>query len=422
MPALRIDPEQRFTCSQCGRCCRRPWEIVVTASEVETFRKRGAERLYRERADGPEGTSADPFEPIPGTRGFHRIRKRDDGACGFLSPRNRCRLHEELGASRKPLTCRMFPYRFHPVNDEVRVTTSFCCPTTIKNEGESVAAPAGLREIQSLRAEWFAVYPEKPCGTVYVPGRRLDAASLATLREVLRAMLDRVEPDGVRDLRKNVARMARSLEDLARYRVLRLEDDAFAEYLALTTRHAARSDKPVAAVAPTLVGRLLQRGFLFVVAATRLQVENKSFSGLRLGLRLKLFRLLAHFHGVAPGVSGIDLGARRRVSVDVNAPGLQPIAYHFLRSSIEGLGTGKRPVLEELAIAVSYLNAASALAAMKADQTGSSVDAAVFSEALMEAVDLTHADDRGFLGRVLGTFAAGADALNAFAQPPAAAR
>lgn len=386
---------------------------MVTPSEAESYRKRAAQRWYRERANGEEGSERDPFELISGTRGFHRIRKRDDGACGFLSPENRCRIHEELGGSRKPLTCRMFPYRFHPVDDALVVTTSFCCPTTIANVGASL--PSQINDIKALSAEWFAVYPERAAHARYVAGRTIDGATLATLRKILRQMLDRGGVDGRRNLRENVLRMAHTLEDLARYRVVRLEDRAFSEYLSLTGRHAAGTEKPVAQRRPSLMGRLLQRGFLFVVVATRLQVENKSFSGLRLGLRLRLLRLLAHFHGLLPGVTGIDLRAARRTRVDVDAPELQEVAYHYLRSSIEGLGTGRRPVLEELAVSVSYLNAACDLAAMKAAETGQPVSSAVFSEALMEAVDLTHADDRGGLGRILGTLAAGPEALYAFA-------
>lgn len=386
---------------------------MITPSEVESYRKRRAQQWYRERADGAEGSERDPFELIPGTRGFHRIKKRDDGACGFLSPQNRCRLHEELGGLRKPLTCRMFPYRFHPAEAGVLVTTSFCCPTTIANTGEPV--PAQIKDINALRAEWFAVYPEKPKAARYMPRRTLDASSLRTLREILRQMLDRADADGKRSLRANALRMARMLEDLSRYRVLRLADDAFAEYLSLTGRYAATTDKPVEPRRPSAVGRLLRRGFLFVVAATRLQVENKSASGLRLALRLRLLRLVGHFHGLLPGVSGIDLRAARRIRVDVDVPELQPIAYHYLRSSIEGLGTGRKPVLEELAIAFSYLNAACDLAAMKSAETGQPVDAALFSEALMEAVDLTHADDRWMLGKILGALAGGPEALYAFA-------
>jgi Fe-S-cluster containining protein len=414
MPSLRFDPEQRFTCSQCGRCCRRPWEIALTPMEAETYRKAGAAAWYRETQEGPEGTYRDPFEPIPGQLRFHRIRKRSDGACGFLSPQNRCRIHEELGGSRKPLTCRMFPYRFHPADGGVVVTTSFCCPTTAQNAGEAVTQ----RELRTLQTEWFGVYPEKAAPLRFVAGRSIDAATLEALRSVLREMLDRPAPDGgPPDLRANVRRMAHMLEDLSRYRVLRLTNEAFAEYLALTGRYAAASEKPLPPRSASRVGRLLFRGFFFVVAATRLQAENKSSSGLRLGLRLKLFRLLAHFHGLGPPVSGLDIRAAREPRVRLEDPGIHPVARHYLRSAVETLGTGRRPVLDELALAVAFLNAACALASMRASQLGQpSAGREVFVEALMEAVDLTHADDRGALGSLLGTLASGVESLYLFAS------
>src|SRR5437764_813391 len=77
MGALRLDPDQRFTCSQCGRCCRRGWDIALTPGEVKAYRQAKAERYYREREDVPEGADADPFEPLPG--GYARIRKRAAG-------------------------------------------------------------------------------------------------------------------------------------------------------------------------------------------------------------------------------------------------------------------------------------------------------------------------------------------------------
>src|SRR5713101_2992093 len=100
MPPLLLDPEQRFTCQQCGRCCRRGWDIALTPGEVKTYRRAKAERYYRERD---------------------------------LSPENRCRIHEELGAERKPLTCRLFPFRFHPAEGAAVLTASFCCPTVVRN-------------------------------------------------------------------------------------------------------------------------------------------------------------------------------------------------------------------------------------------------------------------------------------------------
>ena len=46
MVALRHYAEQRFTCAQCGRCCRRGWDIAVTAAEVESYRRAGATEWY----------------------------------------------------------------------------------------------------------------------------------------------------------------------------------------------------------------------------------------------------------------------------------------------------------------------------------------------------------------------------------------
>jgi Fe-S-cluster containining protein len=413
-PALRIDPEQRFTCSQCGRCCRRPWEIVLTRSEAETYRQAGAARWYRATESGTEGTDRDPFEPIPNHLPFHRIRKRDDGACGFLSPQNRCRIHEELGGARKPLTCRMFPYRFHPVERDVHVTTSFCCPTTLQNLGAPLAEQKP--EIAALRAEWFGVHSEKSAGAVRFAGSRTIAAPARdTVREALTAILDRPGPDGRPDLRANALRLGRTLEDWTRYRVLRLPDESLAEYLQLTGRHAATTDRPVAPRSPSRVGRLLQRGFLFVVGATRVQMESRTASGLRLGLRLRLVRLLLHVHGLGPPVSGIDVRAVSRHPVVFDDPEVHAAAHHFLRASLRGLGTGRRPVVDEAAVAFSFLNAGCALAAMRVEQTRTPIDGALFREALMEAVDLTHAGETGGLGRVLTTLAGGVEALYVFA-------
>ena len=168
MGALLLDPAQRFTCQQCGRCCRR-WEIALTPGEVKAYRQAKVERYFREREGSPEGAESDPFDPLPG--GYATIRKREDGACGFLSPENRCRIHEELGAERKPLTCRLFPFRFHPAEGAAVMTASFCCPTVVRNEGALLGAPT--RELVSLRKAWARDYPERELKPELVAGRPL---------------------------------------------------------------------------------------------------------------------------------------------------------------------------------------------------------------------------------------------------------
>jgi hypothetical protein len=105
-----------------------------------------------------------------------------------------------------------------------------------------------------------------------------------------------------------------------------------------------------------------------------------------------------------------------RQGVDVNDPAIQPVAYHYLRASIEALGARERPILDDFAIAVSCLNAACALAVMNAHASGRAIDREVFSEALMESVDLSHADERGLLAWVLPRLSAGVEALDVFAS------
>jgi lysine-N-methylase len=406
-----LDPDQRFTCQGCARCCRRGWDITLTPGEVKAYRQAKAERYYRERLESPEGADTDPFEPLPG--GYARIRKREDGACGFLSPEDRCRLHEELGGARKPLTCRLFPFRFHPAEGRAVLTASFGCPTVVANEGAPLADQT--REIAGLRQAWERDYPERDLHVELVAGCPVDPETLATLRGILREMLDRPGPGGRPDLRANVLRMARFVEDLSRHRVVRLDPARLAEYVALTGRYAAKSDQPLPPRPPSALGRLLARGFLFAVVAAREQVDHGEASGLRLGLRWRLFRLLAHAHGVGPGLEPLDLGTARRARLELADPAVEGLAWNYLRATVQTLGTARRPVVDELAVAVGFLNAAEVLACQRAARRGrAQVDATSFSEGLMEAVDLTHADP-GLFSRLLGTLSGGVEALYVFA-------
>jgi Fe-S-cluster containining protein len=420
MAFLRHHTEQRFTCQQCGRCCRRGWDIAVTASEVEGYRRAGAAAWYTEEdteepaeAGAEAASPIEPFEPIAGHPGHFRIRKRADGACGFLSAENRCRIHERLGGARKPLTCRLFPFRFHPVEGKALLSASFCCPTVVANEGEPVAAQ--LRALGGLYTEWTRAFPEEKRTLELVAGRPVSLTTAAVLRDVLRQMLDRPGADGRADLRANVGRIASLLDDLTRHRVLKLAAERFDEYVELTGRYAAGSDRPSDRRPPSAVGRLLSRGFLFAVLAAREQLRRPA-SGLRLGLRARLLRLLGHTHGLGPGVGDVDLRAGRLVSRALEDPSVHGLVHHYLRASVSDLGSGRRPLLDEIVMAVALLSAALAFAAMRAGAAGrTAIDVAAVTEGLLETMDLAHAEPEGAYARVLVSLAGGLDALRAFA-------
>ena len=404
--ALRFDAGQRFTCQRCGRCCR-GWDVMLTAGEVAAYRRADVARLWS--ADLPGG----PFAPVPGHPGLWRLGKRGDGSCGFLSPAGLCRIHEELGAAKKPLACRMFPFRLHPSQGAPLLTTSFSCPTVIANAGATLDSQ--LEDLSAMTRSWQEAWPEAPRPLQWVQGHGIEGATVGTIRTWLLRLLETPSEDGSPDLRASVARIADRLEDWTRYRVLKLEPAAFDEYLELTGRHAASSPRPPPRRAPSRVGRWLGRGFLLAVVAARVQARGPR-RGLRLGSRWRLIRVALHLHGLWPPTQGVNLAAAHGARLDLGERSLHDLVHHYLRSSLETLPTGRRPVLDEIALAFATLNAGVALAAMRATAEGREpITAGDLAAGIAEAADLAHAEG-GLLDSMLRTLAGGVDALHAFAS------
>ena len=107
----------------------------------------------------------------------------------------------------------------------------------------------------------------------------------------------------------------------------------------------------------------------------------------------------------------VNVSKLANATVDLNAPGIRPIVLHYLSSNVRALGGRPRPMLDDLAMSASYLNAAAALAIMNAAAAGCAVDRELFSDAMTEAVHLWHTADGGLLGGLLRRLAGGTDAL-----------
>ena len=390
--------------------------VLVTAGEAEAYRKAGVARWFREDA-GDAVSAADPFEPIPGHAPLLRIRKRRDGTCGFLSPEGLCRIHEVLGADRKPLSCRLFPFRFRQAGEDTVVTVSFACPTVIANEGATLSSQKP--ELQTLHVAWRREFPETAATIELVRGHRLTRAALAQLRALLGQMLDRPGPDGRPDLRANLRRIAALLEDLSRRRVIGLAPADWVEYLRLTGGYTLKSENPLPARAPSRLARLLFRGFLLAALSVQIHLDPV-LARRRLALRFTLFRLLAHLHGLGSEAAGFDLGRAIALPLRLDDPTVHAIAHRYLRVGFETLGTGRRAVLDEVAMTVAQLNAACVLAGRHAAANGKrAVDAESFTQGLLESADLSHADAGGQMSAFLTTLSGGVEALYLF--PPLAA-
>ena len=91
--------------------------------------------------------------------------------------------------------------------------------------------------------------------------------------------------------------------------------------------------------------------------------------------------------------------------------------HRYLRTGFETLGTGRRPIVDEVAILVAHLNAACVFGGMHAISSGKhEVDAESFTQGLLESSDLSHADTGGLLSWLLTTVSGGLEALYMF--PP----
>lgn len=399
---LRLDTEQNFTCRSCGECCRRAFDIVVTEAEKSRYETARAERWFRESATAEPGTTLSPFEAAGS--GLLKIRKRADGVCGFLSAENRCRIHEELGGAAKPLTCQMFPFAFDAVGEETRVSASFCCPTVVRNEGQ--ALDTRQKDLGSLASRWRKANTPASRDLEWIRGRPLDPELLETMRWIFRRILDLHAPEF--SLRRNVRRLGALLEDWTRARVLKLDAAQFEEYVKLTGEFAVATPADPKPECPR-IPRLLFRGFFF--ASLVPWASRRETSGSGFALRLRLLRLLLHVHGLAPGFDGLRFSRALGPGLDIDAEPYFTPAYHVLRAAIENLGSGRRPVVEELSLAVGHLLVAEHLYLARETAEGAPP---AWIRAIMDAHDVAHADPASTFGRVLVSLAAPPSALHLF--------
>lgn len=129
---IEIPANQNWSCHGCTDCCRNHLLVPLSAEEKERIDKQG-------------WTSADGVDPakmvISGLNG-HRLGHQADGACVFLEPSGRCRIHAKFGEVAKPLACRLYPLVLHPAGKQIMVGLRFSCPSAAANRGKPLAEQA----------------------------------------------------------------------------------------------------------------------------------------------------------------------------------------------------------------------------------------------------------------------------------------
>ncbi len=144
-PPLHWLPEERVRCDASGACCHLrvgplhpldldrllalPWDLAGVAAPNDPLvddqglpwsEDRASEALHGREAAG-EGAPPALF-----------LRRGDDGACCFLEPDGRCRIHATFGHDAKPAICRVFPLQVVELAGELRVGANLRCPGTCR--------------------------------------------------------------------------------------------------------------------------------------------------------------------------------------------------------------------------------------------------------------------------------------------------
>ncbi len=156
MKSLRVEiPSiQNWSCHGCTDCCRNHLLVQLLPEDKLRIEKQGWTL-----ADG-----VDPGSMIVEAGAHFRLGHQMDGACVFLDPSGRCRIHAKFGVEAKPLACRLYPLVIHPAGQKLVVGLRFSCPSVAANRGEPLAEQKA--EIQKLAGcvalEHFGKIPPPP--------------------------------------------------------------------------------------------------------------------------------------------------------------------------------------------------------------------------------------------------------------------
>jgi flavin-dependent dehydrogenase/Fe-S-cluster containining protein len=121
---LLFAKDQRFECSQCGKCCSGSWEATV-----EISKKR-------------EVLDSEIVRSLSGKAGYKPLRLLKDGRlatnvdatgkCVFFQQDSSCGLY---GEPSRPKSCDQFPFLLRDTPDGVVVSVSYYCQSVQRNEG-----------------------------------------------------------------------------------------------------------------------------------------------------------------------------------------------------------------------------------------------------------------------------------------------
>lgn len=151
---LQILQDKRFSCHNCGNCCRH-WHVQLLDDEIDRIAQ------LRWPQDDPLGGQIINIK--------HRdqifLTHKDNGDCIFLNDANGlCRIHEQFGEAAKPLGCQLYPFQLHRTfGNEVAIIPRHDCPSVRKNLGDHYKAKQLKKMADQLIADQSPFSEQQRC-------------------------------------------------------------------------------------------------------------------------------------------------------------------------------------------------------------------------------------------------------------------
>ena len=131
---IEIPAIANWNCHGCTDCCRGMFLVPL----------KPADRIRIEQQGWTTADGVDPARMFQTGRGQTCLAHNSEGACVFLDPQGRCRIHAKFGEAAKPLACRLYPLVIHPAGKKLVVGLCHSCPSAVANQGKPLAEQAAL--------------------------------------------------------------------------------------------------------------------------------------------------------------------------------------------------------------------------------------------------------------------------------------
>lgn len=156
--------------------------------------------------------------------GRHVLAKGADGACVFLNPEGRCRIHESYGADAKPAICQMFPLQVVTLDRTSLLTTRRSCPAAAADRGRPLDQHLAPLKRSGLLARFTPSQTHPPA----IAGR-----ARRTWRDFLAAAeaLERLTTDGRLPLVRRLLNGLRFCSLLEECKISRVKEQSWQELL-----------------------------------------------------------------------------------------------------------------------------------------------------------------------------------------------